>query len=187
MLDDNDNPVVFFIEQTDFSDTYGLWFARREINGEWTRQWVEQVDIGWAIGDISAAKGPDGIFAVAYTKICLSCGDDDGDHLKYAVQSGDAWDVQIVDNSSICGHSCSLAFDSQGNPAIAYYDQESHSGYDRKDLRFVLLTGSTWTSEVVARDDDFGHHNSLWFDENNTPFICSYSEADDDIAVFEKL
>lgn len=186
LLDDNENPVVFFVEHTDYSDTYGLWFARRESNGEWTRQWVEQVSLGWTIGDISAAKAPDGTLAVAYSKICLDCDDDEGDHLKYAVQSGNSWDVQVVDETSICGYSPSLAFDSQGNPAIAYYDLESHSGRNREYLRFALLNGFTWTSEIVAEDDDFGHHNSLWFDGNNRPFICSYSEAVDDIAIFEK-
>ena len=186
LLDDNDNPVVFFVEHTDHSDTYGLWFARRESNGEWSRQWVEQVSLGWTIGDVSAAKDPDGNFAVAYSKVCQSCDDDEGDHLKYAVQSGNSWDVQVVDETSICGHSPSLAFDSQGNPAIAYYDLRSHSGHNREYLRFAQLNGSTWSSEIVMDDDDFGHHNSLWFDANDRPFICSYSETADDITIFEK-
>jgi len=186
LLEDNDNPVVFFVEHTDYSDTFGLWFARRESSGDWNRQWVEQVGLGWTIGDVSAAKDPEGNFAVAYSKICLSCDDDEGDHLKYAIQSGSTWDVQVADQSSICGHSPSLAFDSQGNPAIAYYDLQSHSGHHREYLRLVRLVGSTWTSEIVTSDDDFGHHNSLWFDDDDRPFICSYSEAVDDIAIFEK-
>ncbi len=186
LLDNNDNPVIFFAEHTDFSNTYGLWFARRNSNGEWSRQWVEQVDNGWAIGDISAAKTPAGSFAVAYTKVCLDCNDDEGDHLKYAVQSGNGWDVQIVDQSSICGHRPSLAFDYQGNPAIAYYDMRSYSGRNRRYLKFIQFNGSTWKSEIVSEDDDFGHHNSLWFNNNSRPFICSYSDAVDDIAIFEK-
>ena len=186
LLDDSNNPVVFFIEHTDYSNTYGLWFARRESDGTWTRQWVDKVSLGWAIGEISAAKAPDGSFAVAYSKVCLSCSDDEGDHLKYAAQSGNSWNVQVVDESSICGHSPSLAFNAQGNPAIAYYDLRSHSGHNREYLKIVQREGSAWTSETVSEDDDFGHHNSLWFDANDKPFICSYSEDDDDIAIFEK-
>ena len=72
LLDNSNNPVVFFVEHTDYSETYGLWFARRASNGTWTRQWVEKVDPGWTVGDISAAKAPDGSFAVAYSKVCLS-------------------------------------------------------------------------------------------------------------------
>ncbi|MGD9158878.1 MAG: hypothetical protein PVG39_10760 [Desulfobacteraceae bacterium] len=188
LLDDSNNPVVFFVEHTDIGsvNAYGLWFARRESNGEWTRQWVDKVSLGWTIGDVSAAKGPEGNFAVAYSKVCQGCDADEGDHLKYAVQSGNSWDVQVVDESSICGHSPSLAFDSQGNPAIAYYDVQSHSGHNREFLKLASLSGSTWTSETVTEDDDFGHHNSLWFNTDNRPFICSYSEAVDDIAIFEK-
>lgn len=186
LLDSSDSPVVFFSESTDYSSTYGLWFARRNSNGDWDRQWVEQVNSGWAIGDISAAMAPNGTLAVAYTKICLSCDHDEGDHLKYAVQSGNTWDVQVVDESSICGHNPSLAFDSQGNPAIAYYDRQSHSGHNRRYLKFVQRNGAVWSSETVIEDYDFGHHNSLWFDAGDKPFISSYSETADDIAVFEK-
>ena len=186
LLDNNDNPVVFFVENTDYSNTYGLWFARRESNGTWTRQWVEQLSDGWTIGDVSAAKDPNGQFAVAYSMVCLDCDEDEGDHLKYAVQSGNTWNVQVVDESSICGYSPSLAFDSQGNPAIAYYDLESHSGHNREYLKFIKREGSTWTSEIVMEDNNFGHHNNLWFDVNDRPFICTYSEDVDDIAIFEK-
>ena len=188
LLDNTDNPVVFFAENTDYTNTYyGLWFARRNTNGTWDRQSVERVSSGWAIGDISAAKAPNGTFAVAYSKICLDCDDDEGDHLKYAVQSGTSWDVQVVDESSVCGHNPSLAFDSQGNPAIVYFDQQSHSGHTREYMKFAKPNGSTWTTEIVIDDYDFGHHNSLWFDDNDRPYICSYSEAIDDIAIFGKV
>ena len=186
LLDNSGNPVVFFAEFTDYSNTYGLWFARRNSNGTWSRQWVEQVSNGWAIGDISAAKAADGSFAVAYTKVCLNCDDDEGDHLKYAAQSGNSWNVRVVDQSSICGHSPSLAFDSEGHPAIAYYDKRSYIGRSRKHLKFTQFNGSTWRSETVAEDDDYGHYNSLWFDADNVPVICSYSEAKDNIAIFRK-
>lgn len=186
LLDNSNNPVVFFTEFTDHSNTYGLWFARRNSNGEWSREWVEQVGNGWTIGDISAAKTANGNFAVAYTKVCLDCDDDEGDHLKYAVQSGNSWDVRVVDQSSICGHSPSLAFDSSGNPAIAYYDRRSYIGRSRKFLKFTQFNGSTWRSETVAEDHDYGHNNTLWFDSNNVPLICSYSEARDNIAIFRK-
>ncbi|NLD37279.1 MAG: hypothetical protein GX654_10465 [Desulfatiglans sp.] len=186
LLDNSNNPVVFFSEHTDHSNTYGLWFARRNSNGEWSRQWVEQVGNGWTIGDISAAKTRDGTFAVAYTKVCLDCDDDEGDHLKYAEQSGNGWSVRIVDQSSICGHSPSLAFDSAGNPAIAYYDKRSYIGRSRKFLKFAKHNGSIWGSETVAEDHDYGHNNTLWFNSNNIPVICSYSEARDNIAIFVK-
>jgi hypothetical protein len=186
LLDNSNNPVVFFAEFTDYSNTYGLWFARRNSNGTWTRQWIEQVESGWTIGEISAAKAPDGTFAVAYTKVCLNCDDDEGDHLKYAEQSGNSWDVRIVDQSSICGHSPSLAFDNSGNPAIAYYDKRSYMGRNRKFLKFSQFNGSTWHSETVAENNDYGQNNTLWFNSNNVPFICSYSEARDNIAIFRK-
>ncbi len=186
LLDDNDNPAVFFTEYTDYSNTYGLWFASRSSTGEWQRQWVERVGSNWTIGDVSAAKAPNGEFAVAYTKQCSDCDDDEGDHLKYALRSGSGWNVQVVDQSSICGYSPALAFDSQGNPAIAYYDLKSYSGRSRKYLKFASLSNSVWTTETVAENDDFGHHNSLWFDGDDIPFICTWSEAVDDIAIFEK-
>ena len=93
----------------------------------------------------------------------------------------------MVDNSAQCGDFCSLAFDSQNNPAIAYYDISARSAAYRyhKDLKFARFNGG-WQVETVATAGDIGLYNSLWFDGAGTPNICTYELNEQTIAILRR-
>ena len=107
--------------------------------------------------------------------------------LKYATQKDSSWEIHMVDESILCGKYCSLSFDRNGNPAIAYYAMENHSGSrEMKDLKFAFYVGKTWETEVVSEEGDIGKYNSLWFDKKNSAHICSYSNSKKEIYIFVK-
>ena len=182
VTDGNDEPAVFYYaELTDY--TKGLRVARRQ-NGVWTTGWVEE---GCEVGHISAGYDNNGHLAVAYyaTQYTDGQGDSHTHCLKYAQETdASSWDIHVVDEASLCGEYCSLAFDSSGVPAIAYYEMESHSGYTLNNLKFAHLNGTSWDTEDVASTGDVGLYNSLFFDESNRPLICSYSSTEKEIYIF---
>ena len=181
VLDNNEDPVVFYY--TVISDTKGLRVALRQ-NEEWTTEWIET---GCEVGDISAISRQNGDLAVAYY-VEVDDDSDDSHYLKYAEKESQStsWDVSTVDDGTWCGQYCSLAFNSSGLPAIAYYDIKSYSGYDRKNLKLASFDGVSWDKETVESSGNIGLYNSLWFDADNRAFICSYSETYKTIYIFYK-
>lgn len=181
-IDGNDEPAVFYYAELD-NYTKGLRIARRQ-SGVWVTGWVEE---GCEVGHISAARDNNGRLAVAYyaTQYTDGQGDSHAHCLKYAQESEDSsWNIQLVDEASLCGDYCSLAFDSSGTPGIAYYEMESHSGYSLNNLKLARFNGTSWDTEVVASTGDVGLYNSLLFDESNSTLICSYSSTEKEIYIF---
>jgi len=190
-LDNEENPVIFY--DADFLDgDKGLRVARR-VNGMWEKEWIER---GCEVGAISCARSDrSGYLGVAYYVEKYIDGRDDVHCLKYAEISlpswevGDAedkssWDVRMVDDSTWCGNYCSLAFDSSGLPAIAYYELRSHSGHMLNNLKMARFDGGSWHKETVASQGDIGLYNSLHLDPADRIFICSFSNSEKEIDVF---
>jgi len=73
-----------------------------------------------------------------------------------------AWHIETIDTAG--GEYASLAFDSSGNPAIAYY-----TGH----LKYARFNGTSWDTETV---DAGGKYCSLAFDALGRPAI-SYSSS----------
>ncbi len=94
--------------------------------------------------------------------------------------------VMMVDDASLCGKYPSLAFDSEGNPAIVYYTSESYSGYALENLNLAVNNSSLWSKEVVSTEGNIGLYNTLWFQPDDTPVVCSYSRSDQTIYLFKK-
>ncbi len=181
VLDSSGQPVVFY--QAEFADgTQGLRVARK-VDGQWVREWLAQ---NLEVGHLSATRAADGTMAVAYYVKPLNDGSGEGDFLAFARQGVSGWVTENVDDSSHCGNHCSLAFDSTGQPVIAYHDQESGSGYARKDLKLARREGASWAKEVVAASGDIGHFNHLWFDDQGSTQILTYSNTDKTIYLFRK-
>ncbi len=187
LLDETEKPVVFYAvaaDRTDFGDqTAGLRVARRSADGTWQLDWVEEdcevVAISAARSDVS------GSLAVAYA-VKENNGINTVYFLKYARFDNNAWQVKTVDDSVSCGSYCSLAFDSNGLPAIAYYEIRSHTGRNLQNLKFARMTGNTWQTEPVAQSGDIGKYNNLWFDGNNRAHIATYSESKDEVILFQR-
>jgi hypothetical protein len=187
ILDTDEDPVIFYFANlapnNSDPDQKGLRVARRK-GGTWTQEWVET---GIEVGSISSGIDSNGNPAVAYY-VESEYSDSLGSHeklLKYAIQNNSTWNTMIVDESVQCGSFCSLSFNTDGNPAVAYYASQNHSGSTTlEDLKFAEYTGSAWESETVSTEGDIGHYNSLWFDNTGTAYICSYSDTLNTIFLF---
>lgn len=179
-LDSGDNPVIFYYAELP-GNTRGLRMARKQ-QGIWEKEWIEE---GCLIGSISSARcDAGGFFGVAYYVKEYSDGRADHHCLRYAEEKASSWRIQMVDDTSWCGDYCSLAYDAAGSAAIAYYELQSHSGYAANNLRFAHLQEGVWKRETVASSGDIGRYNSLWFDGQNRPVICSYSGTERTVYLF---
>jgi hypothetical protein len=187
VLDGAENPVAFYgvkADQTNFGDqTSGLRVARRTGAGAWQVDWVDE---DCEVVALSAARfAGDDTLAVAYA-VKENNGVNTVYYLKYAYFQNNAWMVETVDNSVSCGSYCSLAFNSQGQPAIAYYEIRSHTGYTLQNLKYARSTGATWQTEMVAQSGDIGKFNNLWFDGNDRAHIGTYSASQNEIVLFQE-
>ena len=187
VLDRNGNPVVFYYAELP-DGVYGLRTAIRR-NNVWEHTWVET---GIHVEDISCAKDRDGNLGVAYyvldfidpvtNEVSPAC-------LRYAAEpaAGDVtWHVMMVDDTSLCGRYPSLAYDSAGEPAIAYYASENYSGHTLQNLKLASKRGLVWETEDVSSTGDIGRYNTLWFQSDDSPVVCSYSRSDQTIYIFNK-
>jgi hypothetical protein len=70
----------------------------------------------------------------------------------------------------------SMAVDSAGNPALAWYDYDADLG--EGDLKYVKASGGNWGSAetVVAGPEDVGAYSSVTFASDDTPWI-SFNHA----------
>ena len=190
VLDENGDPVIFYYADlspnSSNPDTKGLRVAYMG-SGVWQSEWV---DTGFEVGDISCALDMNGNPCVAYyveSQYTDSHGITHEKCLKYASKISSTWTTTIVDESTICGKYCSLAFAVSGNPAIAYYSMQNISGsLVLNDLKMASSNGTSWSSEVVASTGDIGNYNTLWFDGSGKAYICSYSNTDHTIYLFCK-
>ena len=187
ILDRNGDPVVFYYAE--LSDgTYGLRTSRRR-NNAWESTWVET---GIQVEDISCAKDREGNIGVAYyvldylnpvtSELSPAC-------LRYAVEllgNDETWRITMVDATTLCGRYPSLAYNGDGKPAIAYYTSESYSGHSLQNLKLAWKKGLVWETEVVAATGDIGLYNTLWFQSDDSPVVCSYSRTDQTIYIFNK-
>jgi len=183
IIDQYNQPVIFY--EAEMPDqTRGLRMARKTNIG-WEYQWVET---NCKVDYISAAySDKDDLIAVAYYVSEFDNGSR-ANCLKYAVEQSGSGDFKVmtVDNNSVCGNFCSLAFDSNGNPGITYYDRKTHSGYDLKNLKFAQYQGITWNKETVNTSQNIGQYNTLFYD-GTTAYICTYAESDGGVYLYYQV
>ena len=196
VLDDNDLPHIVYAEHGEnFMGTYALKTAYKDASGQWHRQVIETLDDGWEIGGISAAFYPvdpenpqaERPLAVAYALRSPSPEPDDAHRLKFATNQDGAWRTEIVDESTWCGTYCSLAFTPDGYPAIAYFDEQSHSGRVHQFLKYAEFNGIMWVKESAVEQDSVGRYNTLWFDAQGVPNICTLSDELNEIEIVRQI
>jgi hypothetical protein len=190
VLDDQDNPCIFYVGTPDQDgegeDRTSVRMARK-IGSDWQ---VEIIDIleDWTVESLSAAVAPNGTIGIAYFMEEID-ETSDPDHLRYAFRQPDGdWVIDIVDISSHCGDYPSLAFDNDSRPIIAYYDIHANSGpyRTRKNLKFARLENDRWVKETVATAGDIGKYNTAWVDADNTAYICTYEYNNQQIVLFRE-
>jgi len=185
------NPLVFYYADLKPNladpDTKGLRVAYRQPDGTWNHEWVET---GFEVGSISAALDANGNPGVAY-HVAGEYTDASGmahrECLRYATKSSGSWKAAMVDESTLCGKYCSLAYDASNNPAVAYYSMQNNSGsITTRDLMFARLNKAAWVKETLASSGDIGLYNTLWFDDAGKAGICTYSNTDQTIYLFHQ-
>lgn len=70
--------------------------------------------------------------------------------LYYAILDSGIWNVQVVDDTPGAGQKVSLAFDSGGNPQIAYLRREIAQGPAAASLRYAAWNGSQWDVQTIT-------------------------------------
>lgn len=104
---------------------------------------------------------------------------DDSDHrLKLATQSNNgAWSsIQTLDNGSTLGFFyLSMAVNSTGKPAVAYYDSQN------ADLKLAEWTGRSWSVSRVDSRNSTGYYPSLAFDAFDDTIITYYYKTGGDL------
>jgi hypothetical protein len=191
VLDQNEEPLIFYMGTPTESGVGGERRSLRmasKAGGQWEPEVIQYLDT-WSVESISPAVAPDGTVAVAYYVENEDLGSNEPDHLRYAVRQADgSWQVTEVDKSSYCGDFCSLAFDANSLPAIAYYDMNAITSYrERRNLKLARFTGSLWRTETVSTSGAVGQHNTVWFDTDNTAYICTYEFYNRQIIIFREL
>ncbi len=188
LLNADGNPTVFYVAEirSDSGITYGVKMAVR-IDDEWISEWVWTTNKNeWEIGYLSPSLSPDGTLGVAYYLKRQDDEIEDPDYLRYSEKKLATEEVPVpewtsfaVNQLSYCGDFCSLAYDSEGNPAIAYYTTKTYSELDRKNLIFSYRTNGNWVKETVAYQGNIGKYNTLWFNEADGVFCVSTYSIDE--------
>lgn len=204
ILDPDELPVIVYSEHGEnFNGTFALKVAYRNASGGWVRETVESLPDGWTVGAISAAFYPppedpvtpvdpeapeaERPLAIAYALRSPSPEPDEAHHLKFAVKRNGRWTNEIVDETTWCGTHCALAFTPDGFPAIAYYDEQSHSGRTHQYLKYAEFNGLLWSRESADEQGNVGRFNSLWFDGRGLPTICTFSDEDNQILLIRQI
>jgi len=183
IVDQTDTPMAFYYFESPMPDLdKGIRLAQKIDVNQWQTEWIEK---DCEIDFISAAwNHTNNTAGVAYYVIDdYSYGGSDKS-LRYAEIVNNEWYTFIVDDSALCGNYCSLAFDNDGNPVIAYRADESHSGNDLNELRVAQRVNNVWTYETISGNNKAGKYNTITIDDSNTIYITSYSDETKGIYVF---
>jgi hypothetical protein len=188
-------PVIVYGEHGEnFAGTFALKVATKTAAGPWRRETIDALPDGWTVGGIDAAfyppdpEDPDAErpLAIAYSLRSPSPEPDDGHRLLFAVNRDGQWTTGIVDETTWCGTHCALAFTPDRLPAIAYLDEQSHSGRIHHHLKYARFNGLLWVRESAEEQARVGRFNSLWFDAGGRPTICTYADEDDEIVLIRQ-
>lgn len=166
-----------------WKNTSGLRFAKWDGSG-WA---IQQVDVGTtdsiSIDDVCLAYDRAGKPTIAYRKFVEGSGD--VRELKLARWNGSAWQTQVAEKGPGYGGHPSLAFDAEGNPAIAHFAWTF--GMPGNETRFVRWDGSRWVGEQVTAPSygvyqwpPSGPVNNLVFDSSGSPTIAFGRGIDND-------
>ncbi|MBF0450104.1 MAG: hypothetical protein HQK75_05335 [Candidatus Magnetomorum sp.] len=173
-LDSTHQPMIFYYYEAPLPENEkGLRVAMK--NGlDWQPEWIKK---DCEIGYISAAwNDKRSIMGVAYYVIKdFSYGGSDH-FLEYAERINGQWKILWTDDSTLCGNYCSLTFDNDDHPLIAYRSDESRSGYQLNALKLCRgKNDQIFETETVSNTNNMGTHNTIFVDDSNTIYITSYS------------
>lgn len=164
-------------------NTSGIFNATLRVTDDVGSSDTDSVKItvfGWEISPIDAqrrgryssiAKNSQGVIGVAYY-------DEVAGDLLYAKYDGTSWTTEPVDGIGDVGQYASLAFDTNGNPAISYYEATNKFGQKTGFLKFAQHDGTDWKTETVDSGGDTGLYCSLAFDSSDQAQISYFYKKD---------
>lgn len=177
-----------------------LHFAERSSDGSWHNEVIHAMPFVSAPPGLDLGYDDDGRAVVATMSgdpisalneycgandlgILWREGDDDWRHETAVSTSGEAEaGHEASDAGYVVGYWPGLAFDSAGEPAVAYRDV--HFGgmqaddFRRADLEFVHRDGGNWRAEPVHWAEGAGQYNQLLFDSEDQPIIAYYTPTE---------
>jgi len=179
-LTQNNEPMIFY--QAELPDTKkGLRVAYWN-NPNWEIEWIET---NIEVENISAAwNDKNNYMGVAYYITINDLYGGLNHCLKYAEKINDNWQTFLIDESTYCGNYCSLTYDNNGNPLIAYNAEKSRSGYALNYLKLASRTGSIWKTETISDKYNIGHYNTIQVDNNDRIYISSFSKEKNSVYMF---
>lgn len=139
---------VTSIDPVMFNSDVGVEYAVRDELG-WSVEEIGSGPIPYAFGT-SLALDPGGLPHVTFHDGDDSFGGADG-HLLYALRTGNAWQIEVVDDLGDTGKFSSMALDGDGAPHVAYLSWRTPgSGM----IMYAHRSGDVWLIEEVAAVDD---------------------------------
>lgn len=181
VFDESNRPIVFYAIDVESHDEsrHGVWAARWNEDEEWERIKIHTGAIGTGI---SAAIDP------VYNEpvVAFYSAPDYGVKVRRLVVAdaftqADSWTSDIVHNDLYDeGDHVSLAFSSDGEPALSFHRCRRYSSSDDscdandEALVFAIEKQGTWSFETVHQADNLpcGTYTSLAFDDDNKAYIA---------------
>ncbi len=182
VIDQNDNPVVFYYEQ---SATLGKGlFVSYKSNGQWLK---ESINSDCIVSDVSAVTNPNGDLYVAY--VAQAC-DDDTDtrfSLRFAkkefnsLSQSTSWQDSYLEEGVLVGglgRHLSMTMDNMARPAIAYYELATYDEVELNKLKLIRFDESWQVSKaLLSQGLQLGLHNKIWLAQDGKLNVASYSAA----------
>ena len=142
VLDLKGRPHTVSIDPKQFGSSSGIEYAFYD-GDSWTVKEVGSGPIAYEFGTAIALD-------MSYNPQ-LAWYDDTAKELKYAVKSGDSWEISTVDSEGDVGRYPALVIDNNNNAYISYYEMMSNtSGY----IKVAKWGGEAWTTERVDKLDN---------------------------------
>jgi len=92
--------------------------------------------------------------------------------LHYAHWNGNSWEKQLIPvQAVVIGYNTSIALDSDGRPAISFYEEQGMSP-DWHRLRMVFWNGKYWELRTADAAKGGGKFNSIAIDSSGRPVIA---------------
>jgi len=181
VMDQNDNPVVFYYEQ---SATIGKGlYVSYKLNDQWLK---EPINKDCIVSDVSGAHSNGNLY-VAY--VAQSC-DNDTDtrfSLRFAKKEfnnhsqSSTWQDSYLEEGVLVaglGRHLDMAIDDVGRPVIAYYELATYDEVELNKLKMIRFDEIWQVSKtLLSQGLQLGLHNKVWLAQDGKLNVASYSAA----------
>ena len=157
---DGNTWIMAYGDSSRFENHGLLKFAKRDpTTGAWSIQTVEPDNIFMRTKGI-AAYNANGKYLIG-----ISYRNNNG--LRYAEYNGNTWTKTTIEKNAVAAYNA-VDFDSTGQPAIAYGNQDKAGNH----LKYAKRSSGTWSlSNIAAGSDKYGLGVDLEISSNDCPYV----------------